>query len=402
MFVVPPLHPDVRRQLKARLLDLSPRAFELFAGDLLVYIGLQNIAVTRYTGDGGIDAHGDLVAVSGLACVPTGVQVKRHRRNIGRPDIDRFIGALAGAYRHGIFITTSQYADQARAKAISSPVIRVDAIDGDQIVALMLRHKLGFAESANATPRIDESYFVIFEVQASTATIMREEQQPYETGTDEIVGSAVPPENDLISLRALSYALRVDTTTIRNWIEGGKLIADSQPANNERDGFFFRRDRVEAIRREFVRVGRPGTSAEWRQEFLDFASSRNLTKSYKPVFLKALLRMVDRNGTVAIDDLVREFHAFYLQRQQDGKPTEFGVPLLNDATTASHEAIKQLVVRNPLDRFIIKGFLEYTPSDGTVRFSPVLWSELRFYELLDVQNSADEQLRYYYERGSQA
>ncbi len=179
-------------------------------------------------------------------------------------------------------------------------------------------------------------------------------------------------------------------------------MADGQPASSERDGFFFRRDRVEAIRREFVRVSRPGTSAEWRQEFLDFASSRNLTKSYKPVFLKALLRMVDRNGTVAIDDLVREFHAFYLQRQQDGKPTEFGVPLLNDATTASHEAIKQLVVRNPLDRFIIKGFLEYTPSDGTVRFSPVLWSELRFYELLDVQNSADEQLRYYFERGSQA
>jgi hypothetical protein len=48
MPAVPPAHPDVRRQLKARLLDLSPRAFELFSGDLLVYIGLQNIEVTRY------------------------------------------------------------------------------------------------------------------------------------------------------------------------------------------------------------------------------------------------------------------------------------------------------------------------------------------------------------------
>ncbi|MBC8075727.1 MAG: restriction endonuclease, partial [Chloroflexales bacterium] len=52
-----PVNPDIRRQLKARLLDLSPRAFELFAGDLLVYIGLQNIVVTRYSGDNGVDAH---------------------------------------------------------------------------------------------------------------------------------------------------------------------------------------------------------------------------------------------------------------------------------------------------------------------------------------------------------
>src|SRR6478609_1362875 len=129
MPAIPPSHPDVRRHLKARLFDLSPRAFELFAGDLLVYIGLQNIAVTHYSGDGGIDAHGDLIAISGLVSVPTGVQVKRHRQNIGRPDIDRFIGALAGAYHHGIFITTAHYANKARVKALSSPVMRVDAVD---------------------------------------------------------------------------------------------------------------------------------------------------------------------------------------------------------------------------------------------------------------------------------
>lgn len=43
-----------------------PRRFELFAGDLLQYVGLQHVAVTRYIGDGGIDAHGELVAVSNL------------------------------------------------------------------------------------------------------------------------------------------------------------------------------------------------------------------------------------------------------------------------------------------------------------------------------------------------
>jgi hypothetical protein len=32
---MPPSNPDIRRQLKDRLLALPPRAFELFAGELL-------------------------------------------------------------------------------------------------------------------------------------------------------------------------------------------------------------------------------------------------------------------------------------------------------------------------------------------------------------------------------
>jgi restriction endonuclease Mrr len=113
----PPANPDLKRELKARLLAMTPRAFELFAGDLLVFVGLQNVFVTRYVGDGGLDARGDMVSDSGVVRIPTGVQVKRHRHNVQRPDIDRFIGALSGQFSHGIFITTAGYAEQARVKA---------------------------------------------------------------------------------------------------------------------------------------------------------------------------------------------------------------------------------------------------------------------------------------------
>ena len=89
---IPPTNPDIKRELKQHLLSLSARSFEFFAGEFLVYIGLEAVSVTRYIGDGGIDAHGKLVA--GQFRIPIGVQVKRHRNNVQRPDIDRFIGAL--------------------------------------------------------------------------------------------------------------------------------------------------------------------------------------------------------------------------------------------------------------------------------------------------------------------
>src|SRR5215212_5184432 len=300
MSLTPPDHSDIRRHLKQRLLALPPRAFEQFAGDLLTYIGLQNVAVTRYIGDGGIDAHGDLVASSNLVRVPTGVQVKRYRHNVQRPDIDRFIGALGGNFRHGIFITTAGYAPKAREKAGSSSVVSIDTVDGDQVAALMVQHSLGI-QSLN----LDEAYFLSFEAVVSAhPKLIREQNEAYQ----------VESQDDLITLKALSYALHIDMQTIRRgWIETGKLQPDVTQQIGSRDVYFFRRDRIDAIRRQFTLNQAPTSSAEWRQEFLDYARSRRLTKSYKPVLLKALLKLVNRNGEVRMDDLANEFLAFYTQ-----------------------------------------------------------------------------------------
>ncbi len=103
MSTTPPANPDIKRELKDQLLTMSPRAFELFAGEFLVYVGLEKVSVTRYIGDGGIDAQGDLIA--GTFRLPVGVQVKRYRNNVQRTDIDKFIGALSGRFPQGIFVT---------------------------------------------------------------------------------------------------------------------------------------------------------------------------------------------------------------------------------------------------------------------------------------------------------
>jgi restriction endonuclease len=387
---------DLRHQIKARLLALPPRAFELFAGDLLEFMGLCNVSVTRYSGDGGIDAVGSLETSAMLISIPTGVQVKRYRANVQRADIDRFIGALSGQYSQGIFITTAGYTRQAALKAVAG-LPRVATVDGDQVIALMLQHRLGVAESDGAAGAIDEEYFSQFEAQVAAARSRRVEEQPEAYRVAAEVGRVVSPEDDLISLRALSHALRVDTSALRRWLERGKLRPD-QASPNAHGGYFFRRDRIESIRAELLGRPRPANSDAWRQEFLDFARSHNLSKSYKPVLLKALLSLVNRNGEIHIDELTREFRAFYLARRREGLLVEFGPPDLTDTSSMSDTRLRQLIVQNPLERFLIKGFLAYRPEEGVVRFAPQLWGELRFWELLDVRQSADEQLEYYYNR----
>jgi hypothetical protein len=394
----PPKYPDVKRQLQAQLYAMSPRAFELFAGDLLVYVGLEKVSVTRYVGDGGIDAEGDLIA--GIFRLPVGVQVKRYRKNVQRSDIDKFIGALSGRFSQGIFVTTASFSTGAQQKAADT-LPRVFTMNGAQIIKTMVEHHLGLA-SLPENPQdwtLDEAYFADFEDQkAFLAQKLAETSEEYDASSSDEQPVEVKPEEDLVSLRALSYALRVDTKTIRLWLDSGKLQADGYYKSGERDGYYFRRDRIETIRQQFIHDTMPASSHEWRQEFLDFTRSRKLTKSYKPVLLQALLRLVDRDGKVKMDDLVQAFRAFYVQRQQAGLPVEFGGPLSANPAALSDGKIKSLIVKHPLERFLIQKHLSYDPDTNIIQIAPQIWQDLRYYEVLDALQGTTAQIDYYYSR----
>src|SRR5579884_1204500 len=142
---IPPVNPDIKREIKKQLLLMPPRSFEFFAGDFLVYIGLEAVSVTRYIGDGGIDAHGNLV--TGLFRIPVGIQVKRHKNNVHRSDIDQFIGALSGRFSQGVFMTTANYAPNALQKA-STSIPHILTLIGDQIVFIMIEYRLGIKNSS--------------------------------------------------------------------------------------------------------------------------------------------------------------------------------------------------------------------------------------------------------------
>lgn len=382
-------------QLKERLQTLQPRAFELFAGELLEFMGLQDVSITRYTGDGGIDAVGKLQAETPLLSIPIGVQVKRYRNNVQRTDIDRFIVALSGQFQQGMFITTAGYAPQALVKA-QTGVPRVATIDGDQVVKLMQKYRLGI-HTVNERTTLDEEYFLQFELgEPPKDKRTRERKPPYIVDPpDDEEERPVRPEEDLITLRALSHALRVDTTTLRRWIEQGQVQVEGG-LQRSASSYLFRRDQIESLRRQLWGERASNTPRDLRREFLEFCSSRVMTKSYKPVLLKSLLRLVNRNGEVLMSELAGEFRAFYVQRRLAGLPVEFGPPDPSDTSALNDKQLQTLIERNPLERFLIQGFLTYNRREGVVRFAAPLWSELRAWELLELQRSADQQLEYYY------
>ena len=79
---------------------------------------------------------------------------------IGRPEIQKFVGALHGQRaKKGVFITTSSFSEDARSyvKSIDPKVV---LIDGHDLVEMMIDHGLGVSTVvAYEIKRVDMDYF---------------------------------------------------------------------------------------------------------------------------------------------------------------------------------------------------------------------------------------------------
>lgn len=133
---------DAKSRLLFELKQLSPHAFELFCMELLQQLGYKNVAVTKRSGDGGIDGFGDFR--QGAVSIKSAFQAKRWSDTpVGRPEIDKLRGAIQGDYDHGVFITTSRFSKEAEAASYKKGAISVLLLDGQAIAELMLERGIG-------------------------------------------------------------------------------------------------------------------------------------------------------------------------------------------------------------------------------------------------------------------
>ena len=156
------LHETLISDLLTKLATVDPFRFEQVVLDLLVAMGYggsrkEAAAVTQKTGDEGIDG---VINEDRLGLDVIYLQAKRWKANVGRPEIQNFVGALAGKKASkGVFITTSSFHDNARdyAAGLHQKVI---LIDGRRLAELMIEHGVGVAEEhAYSVKKIDSDYF---------------------------------------------------------------------------------------------------------------------------------------------------------------------------------------------------------------------------------------------------
>ncbi len=152
------LEEELLEQVKAA----SPAFFERLVIDVLVAMGYGGTrqdagrAIGR-SGDGGIDG---IIKEDRLGLDVIYVQAKRWDSTVGRPEIQKFAGALQGQRASkGVFITTSNFSREAHeyVATISSKII---LLDGETLAKLMVDHNVGVTlVGTYELKKVDTDYF---------------------------------------------------------------------------------------------------------------------------------------------------------------------------------------------------------------------------------------------------
>jgi restriction system protein len=157
---------QVRRRIESELLaqikSSPPEFLERVVVDLVVRMGYGGSrkdageALGR-SGDEGIDG---IIKEDPLGLDIIYLQAKRWDGTVGRPEIQKFAGALQGQRaRKGIFITTSTFSADALEYA-SRIETKIILIDGPRLSKLMFDHGVGVATASNyEVKKIDSDYF---------------------------------------------------------------------------------------------------------------------------------------------------------------------------------------------------------------------------------------------------
>lgn len=153
---------NLQAEVLSIVLESTPAFFERLVVDLLVGMGYggnrQDAGrAMGKSGDGGIDG---IINEDRLGLDVIYIQAKRWEGNVGRPEIQKFAGALQGQRaKKGVFITTSNFTKDAL-EYVSLIDTRIILIDGKLLTKLMIEFNIGVSTVGRYEVKsIDTDYF---------------------------------------------------------------------------------------------------------------------------------------------------------------------------------------------------------------------------------------------------
>ncbi|MGB4860939.1 MAG: restriction endonuclease [Tepidiformaceae bacterium] len=150
----------IEDELLTRVRQLEPVGFERMVVGLLLAMGYGVRGDGEHigrSGDGGVDG---VIREDKLGLDLVYIQAKKWAGSVGRPEIQAFVGSLAGLKaRKGVFISTSSFSKEAY-EYLSRIETRVVLIDGQQLARLMFDTGLGVSvRQIFEVKAVDSDYF---------------------------------------------------------------------------------------------------------------------------------------------------------------------------------------------------------------------------------------------------
>lgn len=196
----------------------------------------------------------------------------------------------------------------------------------------------------------------------------------------------------------LEFVRRVDVQaeTIERYVREGKLIPDLiVPISEHRTFKYFKEDSVQNYAEQY---GWTLIDDSNRKDlFLDMIRQMDMSYSYKPVLIQAILAHADPKGCVKLEDIVAYFRSYYESRRSAGLVVEKKNSIYAKGGYTDAEATRNILA-NPFKRFEDRQMMRHTKNLGIIQVDDAVWKHLTQEEKTEIEHICNEKLAAYYGR----
>ena len=130
---------------------------------------------------------------------------------------------------------------------------------------------------------------------------------------------------------------------------------------------------------------------------MDMIRQMDMSYSYKPVLIKAIMLYADERGRIKLEDIVSYFKSYYEGRRAAGLIVEKRNSIFAKGGYTDKEAERNILA-NPFKRFEDMQMLRHTKTLGIVQVDESIWKKLTQEEKQEIEQVCDKKLEAYYQR----
>ena len=196
----------------------------------------------------------------------------------------------------------------------------------------------------------------------------------------------------------MEFVRRVDvqSETIERYVREGLLIPDLiVPMSEHRTFKYFKEETLVDYAEKYG--WKLIDDSNRKDLFMEMIEQMDMSYSYKPVLLKAILTHTDAAGRVKISDIVAYFRSYYETRREAGLVVEKANSIYAKGGYTDKEAERN-ILSNPFKRFEDMNMFRHTKTLGVIEVDSTVWKKLTDVEKKWIGDVCEEKLENYYTR----
>lgn len=145
----------------------------------------------------------------------------------------------------------------------------------------------------------------------------------------------------------------------------------------------------------FERVFSSKSESGTPKEIMRYCNSMQMTYSYKPLLVLALLHAGNDDGSISIETAAEYFLQFYSERKFQGLPAEKKSCIYQKDNIELNQVISNLI-SNPVKALSSSGFFSYDQEAKVFFMAPSVWNKLSLEEKQSISSICNQKLKEYY------